>query len=195
MQFGLSDEQRLIVDTVRSFVEQEIDPHEAEVERSGRVPPELGRQIERRAMEAGLYAANLPESVGGGGLDYRSMALVEREYGKTSHALHAWIGRPTELLLACDGEQREKYLHRIADGDPHHAFVAIAVRIGPGRSADEKTSFVHSLLGAAERQVAGEAGPLAIAWSVELAQIDPAFRVNHNEVRDRIATNGRGGHK
>ena len=85
--------------------------------------------------------------------------------------------------------------YRIADGDPHHAFVAIAVRIGPGRTADEKTTFVHSLLGAAERQVAGEAGPLAIAWSVELAEIDPAFRVNHNEVRDRIATNGRGGHQ
>ena len=38
------------------------------------------------------------------------MAVVEREYGKTSHALHAWIGRPTEMLLACEGDQRERYL-------------------------------------------------------------------------------------
>ena len=39
MHFGLSDEQQMIVDTVRSFVETEIYPHEAEVERTGEVPP------------------------------------------------------------------------------------------------------------------------------------------------------------
>ena len=110
MDIDLSHEQRMLLDTVRSFMEKEIYPHEEAVDRSGRVPPELGRQIERRAVEAGLYAANLPESVGGGGLGYRSMAVVEREYGKSSHALHAWIGRPTEILLACEGDQRERYL-------------------------------------------------------------------------------------
>ena len=110
MDIELDHEQRMLLDTVRSFMEKEIYPHEEAVDRSGRVPPELGRQIERRAVEAGLYAANLPESVGGGGLGYRSMAVVEREYGKTSHALHAWIGRPTEILLACEGDQRERYL-------------------------------------------------------------------------------------
>ena len=110
MDIDLSHEQRMLLDTVRSFMEKELYPHEEEVDRRGRVPPELGRQIEERAIAAGLYAANLPESVGGGGLDYRSMAVVEREYGKTSHALHAWIGRPAEILLACEGEQRERYL-------------------------------------------------------------------------------------
>ena len=38
MHFGLSFEQEMIVDTVRSFVENEIYPHEAEVERTGEVP-------------------------------------------------------------------------------------------------------------------------------------------------------------
>ena len=110
MDFEPSHEQRMLRDTVRAFMEKEIYPHEGAVDAAGHTPPELGRQIEQRAIEAGLYAANLPESVGGGGLDYRSMAVVEREYGKTSHALHAWIGRPTEILLACEGEQRERYL-------------------------------------------------------------------------------------
>ena len=41
MQFGLTDEQEMIVTTVRSFVENEIYPHEAEVERTGQVPPDL----------------------------------------------------------------------------------------------------------------------------------------------------------
>ena len=110
MDINLSHENEMILQTVRSFMEKEIFPHEEEVDRLGYVPEEIGRQIEQQAIEAGLYSANLPESVGGGGLDYTSMALIEREYGKTSHALHAWIGRPTELLMACQGDQVERYL-------------------------------------------------------------------------------------
>ena len=71
----------------------ELFPHEAMVGRLGEVPLDLGRQIEKRAMEAVLYAANLPESVGGGGLSLEAKALMEREYGKTSHALHSWVAR------------------------------------------------------------------------------------------------------
>ena len=110
MDMPVDHENQLLLETVRAFMEAEIYPHEDMVDKEGEVPEELGRQIERRAIEAGLYAANLPEEVGGGGLDYRAMALIEREYGKTTHALHSWIGRPTEILLACNDEQREKYL-------------------------------------------------------------------------------------
>ena len=110
MDITLSPENELILKTVRRFMEEEIYPHEDEVDRLGEVPPELGKQIEARAIEAGLYSANLPESVGGGGQDYTAMAVMEREYGKTSHALHSWIGRPTELLMACEGDQVEQYL-------------------------------------------------------------------------------------
>ena len=45
MQFGLTEEQEMIVSTVRSFVENEIYPHEALVERTGEVPPELAAEI------------------------------------------------------------------------------------------------------------------------------------------------------
>ena len=110
MDFELTHEQEMLLATVRRFMAEEIYPHEEEVDRQGQVPLELGRQIERRALETGLFAANLPQSVGGGGLDYKSMAVVEREYGKTSHALHSWIARPTEILLACVDDQVERYL-------------------------------------------------------------------------------------
>lgn len=110
MDVSGSHENALLLDTVRAFMQAELYPHEDEVDRLGEVPEELGRQIEARAIEAGLYSANLPEAVGGGGLDYTAMAMIEREYGKTSHALHSWIGRPTEILLACEGDQVERYL-------------------------------------------------------------------------------------
>ena len=45
MNFGLTDEQEMIVSTVRAFVEAEIYPHEAEVERTGEVPPDVAEAI------------------------------------------------------------------------------------------------------------------------------------------------------
>jgi acyl-CoA dehydrogenase len=110
MDLNLTPEQEMLLTTVKRFMEDELFPHEAEVDLLGHVPIELGRQIEKRSIEVGLFAANLPEEIGGGGLDYRSMAIVEREYGKTSHALHSWIARPTEILLACRDDQVERYL-------------------------------------------------------------------------------------
>ena len=117
-----SHENELLLKTVQSFLEAEIYPHEEEVDRTGEVPIELGRQIEQRSKEVGLFASNLPEAVGGGGLDYKAMSLVEREYGKTTHALHSWIARPTEILLACKGDQIARYLDPCVTGEKRELF-------------------------------------------------------------------------
>lgn len=110
MDFTLDDEQRAIVDTVRSFVDRELVPHEDEVEQLDEVTPDLAAQIRRKALDAGLYAANMPEEVGGGGLDAVSLALVERELGRTSFALHHFVARPSRILMGCTGDQVERYL-------------------------------------------------------------------------------------
>jgi acyl-CoA dehydrogenase len=111
MDFGLTEEQRLIVDTTRAFVEKELFPHEAEIERTGVLDMDVVREVQRRAMEVGLYAANMPEEVGGAGLDTLSWLLYERELGRTNYALH-WTGvaRPSNILLAGTPAQRERYL-------------------------------------------------------------------------------------
>ncbi len=110
MNFGLTTEQQLLVEAVRAFVETELVPYEAEVERTGSVRPELIRQIKDRAIKAGFYAANMPEALGGGGLDHVSLTLMERELGRTSFALHYAVARPSNILRACKGEQIERYL-------------------------------------------------------------------------------------
>ncbi len=110
MDFHTTDEQRMLVDSLTAFLADEIYPHEAEVDRTAAVPEEVGERITRRAVELGFYAANLPESVGGGGLDNMTLALFQRVLGTCSHALHGYIGQPTELLLACEGDQVERYL-------------------------------------------------------------------------------------
>ena len=132
MDFGLSDEQQMIVDTVRSFVEKEIYPHEAQVERDGEVPRELGQEIARKCRDIGFFAANLPEEVGGGGLGHLDFALLERELGRGSMALTVFFGRPSGILLACEGEQRERYLLPAARGEK---FDALAMS-EPGAGSD-----------------------------------------------------------
>ncbi len=110
MEFGLNQEQEMIVATVRRFVEQEIYPHEDSVERAGEVPPELGAEIRRKVVELGFYACNFPESVGGAGLSHLDFTLVERELGRGSMALTHFFGRPQNILMACVGDQRDRYL-------------------------------------------------------------------------------------
>jgi acyl-CoA dehydrogenase len=110
MNLGLTAEQKLIVQTVRAFVEKELVPYEDEVEQTADVRPELRHQIIRKALDQGLYAANMPEQLGGGGLDAVSLVLMERELGRTSFALQYLVARPSNILQACQGEQIEKYL-------------------------------------------------------------------------------------
>ena len=110
MQFGLTEEQQMISSTVRSFVENEIYPHEAEVERTGHVPHELGEAIKQKCIDLGFYACNFPEEVGGAGLSHMDFTLVERELGRGSMALTHFFGRPQNILMACNDEQSERYL-------------------------------------------------------------------------------------
>ena len=110
MDFALTDEQEMIVETVRSFVERELVTHEDEVERLGDVQPELVAEIRGRSLAAGIYAANMPVELGGGGLDNLTMALVDRAFGWTSYALHYVVARPSNILQACTGDQVEEYL-------------------------------------------------------------------------------------
>ena len=121
MNFGLSDEQQLLVDTVRSFVENEIYPHEAEVERSGEVPRELGDEIKQKCMDIGFYASNIPQEYGGGGLNNLEFALLERELGRGSMGLTVYFGRPSGILIACNDEQREQYLTPVVRGEKFDA--------------------------------------------------------------------------
>ncbi len=110
MNFGLTSEQDLIVRTVRDFVERELYPLEEAVERSGELSREIGRDIQRKVLDLGFYAPNIPAEFGGGGLDAVGFALLERELGRTSMALNTYWGRPSNILCACTPAQRERYL-------------------------------------------------------------------------------------
>ncbi len=110
MNFGLTEQQQLIKDSVRKFVEQVLYPHELEVERNNAVSEKLRKQIRQKAIEQGLYAANMPAALGGGGLSTTELTLMEIELGRANFALNYCVARPSNILQACVGAQRETYL-------------------------------------------------------------------------------------
>ena len=119
------------------------------------------------------YSANLADH-------HDIEALVAAVHGAAAaHGLAPLDGLRTRAV--------ERTRYRIADGDPDHAFVAIAVRVGPGRDAAARRSYLEAILAAAEAHVGATPSPLAVAWSAELAEIDAEFRINRNGVRARIA--------
>ena len=93
-------------------------------------------------------------------------------------------GLPELAALRTRAVSRHHY--RVASGDPLFGFVAITCRIGPGREASAKHSFLEQVLDAAETQLETEGGPLHIAWSIEVTEVDPEFRINRNRVRGAL---------
>jgi len=110
MEFSLSGEQEMIIDTVRSFVEQELYPHEEEVEKTNHIDASLADSIKQKAINLGLYATNMPVEHGGGGLDALTLCLLEKELGKANFGLQYIVARPSNILMACKDEQIDKYL-------------------------------------------------------------------------------------
>ena len=119
MHFELSHEHTMLVDTVRAFVEAELYPHEDLVERTDAIPPGLAADIQAKAIAVGLYAANMPEALGGGGLDNLGVALLERELGRASYGLQMLVARPSNILRGCTGDQVDEYLLPTIRGERH----------------------------------------------------------------------------
>ena len=64
MNFDLSEEQNLLIQTTRSFVKNELIQHEELLERTNNLPKELYEEIKKKSCEVGLYACNMPKEHG-----------------------------------------------------------------------------------------------------------------------------------
>ncbi|MGN6773481.1 MAG: acyl-CoA dehydrogenase family protein [Rhizobiaceae bacterium] len=118
IDFSIPEDTRLLVETVRRFVETEVQPLEQEVERTAQVPAELLAALKEKARSLGLFAMNMPAEVGGGGLSCVEHCLVEEEFGKTTDALIRRVfGQVYPMLMACKGPQIEEYLLPTVRGD------------------------------------------------------------------------------
>jgi acyl-CoA dehydrogenase len=88
---SLTDEDRDIQARARSFVDQELIPHEVEAEMNGgQLPPAVLDRQRSRLRDLGLQAMNMPEELGGAGLTTFQQALVSEQIGRATNAL-GWV--------------------------------------------------------------------------------------------------------
>jgi acyl-CoA dehydrogenase len=134
VEFSLSEEQRLLVDTVRRFIKTELAPLETEVEANGRLDPAKAKAIFEKSRALGFYAMNMPEEFGGGGLSAVDTCLVEEQFGHTTDILiRRAFGCVYDVLLACDDAQKARWLVPAVRGE---RTVALAItETGAGSDA------------------------------------------------------------
>lgn len=121
------------------------------------------------------YSANVADSHGG---PVEVAALVDALHRA---ALETGIASLDALRTRAVG--REHYA--IADLEPDNMFIAVTARLGAGRTDNEKRRFVESLMAALD-EFLGSA-QRTIMLSVEYQEIDPASRLNKNNLRPLVA--------
>lgn len=141
MDFSLTDEQKMMIGTVRRFIAEELKPLEDQIEQQGFLAPDLAREVHEKSKAVGLYALNMPEALGGGGLSAVSRMLCEEQFGHTTDILiRRAFGNVYEPLLVCKGEQVERWLQPAVTGE---RTCAIAIT-EPGAGSDAQGIKTHA---------------------------------------------------
>ncbi len=127
MDFNLSDEQLLLKETVRRFVNEELIPLEAEYRPEAEaMPDQYLRPLQKKAKAIGLWLLDIPKEYGGADLDLLTRCVISEELGRTvviPYRINEVFGpdvRPP--LLYCKGEQKEKYLYPVLNGEKRMCF-------------------------------------------------------------------------
>ena len=118
MDLELNQEQRLLANTIRSFIRRELKPLEQDIEETGRLSDALAVDIRKKSQALGLYAVNIPSEFGGGGLSVLDWMIAEEQFGWTSDILiRRAFGNVYEILLEGSEVQIENYLLPAVRGD------------------------------------------------------------------------------
>ena len=117
MDFRLTEEQRLVQEAARDFVDKEIIPHVREWEAKGEIP----RSLYDKMGKLGFLGAPVPQKYGGAGMDYVSFALLVEEISRGSSSVRTTISVQTSLsettvMLFGTEEQKEEWLVPLAKG-------------------------------------------------------------------------------
>lgn len=118
MDFSFTEEQRLLVGTIREFVHRELKPLEEDVEAGGYLADDVAREIRQKSQKLGLYAVNIPREFGGGGLSVLEWMMAEEQFGRTSDILiRRAFGNVYEILLEASEKQKQTYLLPAVTGE------------------------------------------------------------------------------
>ena len=128
MDFTLSDEQQMIVETVRRFVQTEIVPLETDLDPdAGALNPDDQLRLVEKTKEMGFYGFDIPAEFGGPGLDVTTRALMAIEMSQHRAGLYnpcygTFGGAGLAQLYEATEEQKERYLYPTLRGEKRGCF-------------------------------------------------------------------------
>ena len=136
-----NEEHRMIAETTRQFIDNEVVPHIDELEKHNWT---LARQLIKKAADLGLIGANIPEEYGGLGLDQTSGALIGENIGRsasfaTTLGAESGIGLLPLVYFGTDAA-KEKYLAKIAAGELVTAYALTEAGSGSDAMAAKATA-------------------------------------------------------
>jgi len=167
----LSQDQEMIRDAVREFAQAELWPHAAEWDKTHHFPKEALKGL----AALGAYGVCVPESLGGTGLDYLSLALVVEEVaagdGGTSTVISV-TNCPVNAILMRHGnpDQKKQWLTPLAQGQLLGAFCLTEPHVGSDASALRTTAVREGdgfvINGVKQFITSGQNGDVAIVIAV-----------------------------
>ncbi len=136
-----NEEHRMIAETTRQFVDNEVVPHIDELEKHDW---KLARELIKKAADLGLIGANIPEEYGGLGLDQTSGALIGENIGRsasfaTTLGAESGIGLLPIVYFGTEAA-KEKYLPKIAAGELVTAYALTEAGSGSDAMAAKATA-------------------------------------------------------
>jgi alkylation response protein AidB-like acyl-CoA dehydrogenase len=136
-----TEEHRMIADTTRQFVDNEVSPRIDELEKHDW---KLARELVKKAAELGLIGANIPEEYGGLGLDQTSGALIGENIGRsasfaTTLGAESGIGLLPIIYFGTEAA-KDKYLPRVASGETITAYALTEAGSGSDAMAAKATA-------------------------------------------------------
>ena len=136
-----SEEHRMIAETTRQFIDNEVIPRIDELEKHDW---KLARELVVKAADLGLIGANIPEEYGGLGLDQTSGALVGENIGRcasfaTTLGAESGIGLLPIIYFGTEAA-KQKYLPKIASGELITAYALTEAGSGSDAMAAKATA-------------------------------------------------------
>ena len=118
MDFDLTEEQKMIQETIRKFADEEIAPVASENDKKAQFP----REIFHKLAELGFMGTPIPEEYGGAGFDFISHAIVAEELGRVDSSLRGTYSVQVSLVELplnkyANEEQKKKYLPKLTSGE------------------------------------------------------------------------------
>ncbi|HSJ18197.1 MAG TPA: acyl-CoA dehydrogenase family protein [Solirubrobacterales bacterium] len=192
MDLDLTDEQRLIEETVREFVDREIVPRARDSDREGRFDAELARRL----GEMGYLGAPVAEEYGGRELDYVTYGLIAEQVGRGDSAMRTVVSVQTSLV--CESierwgseEQKRAWLPRLCAGEALGCFALTEPDTGSDaaslRTRATRTDGGWRISGQKMWISFGNVADVALVF----AQTDPPSQATSQSPRSRAAPGAR----